>query len=273
MLRQNTIGISLLRYHISMGSASSGSQRIAFFGGSFDPPHLGHIAVARAALRAVHLDKVLFAPVGLQPLKPTGASASFEDRVAMTRLAIAGDPGFELSLLDVPRLDVPRPDVPMLDAPDLTSSAPTPNYTLDTLTLLRESLPADTQLFLLLGADSFFTFHHWHGAAEIPFHANLIVASRPVAGSTGSNQDSEELMNPARYLPAGVSIHSLPNQPNQYRLTNLVAQESQLIVLPGLNYDISATQLRSQIQGQSGSQPALLDPAVLQYIQHHHLYQ
>jgi nicotinic acid mononucleotide adenylyltransferase len=80
-------------------------------------------------------------------------------------------------------------------------------------------------------------------------------------------------MNPARYLPAGVSIHSLPNQPNQYRLTNLAAQESQLIVLPGLNYDISATQLRSQIQGQSGSQPALLDPAVLQYIQHHHLYQ
>ena len=52
-----------------------GRQRIAFFGGSFDPPHLGHIGVARAAQTALHLDTVLFAPVGIQPLKPLGSSA------------------------------------------------------------------------------------------------------------------------------------------------------------------------------------------------------
>ena len=66
-------------------------RRVAFFGGSFDPPHLGHLAVAWAAQAALGLDTVLFAPVGAQPLKPLGSSASYEDRLALTRLAIAGD--------------------------------------------------------------------------------------------------------------------------------------------------------------------------------------
>jgi len=78
-------------------------RRVAFFGGSFDPPHFGHLAVARAARAALELDAVLFAPVGVQPLKPSGSTASFEDRVAMTRLAIAGEERFEVSLADAPR--------------------------------------------------------------------------------------------------------------------------------------------------------------------------
>lgn len=82
-------------------SANSG-KRIAFFGGSFDPPHLGHLAVARAARAALGLDRMLFAPVGAQPLKPAGLRASFEDRLAMTELAIAGEREFEVSLADAP---------------------------------------------------------------------------------------------------------------------------------------------------------------------------
>jgi len=70
-------------------SATCGA--FAYFGGSFDPPHCGHIAVALAARAALALDTVLFAPVGAQPLKPSGPSASFEHRLAMTRLAIAGE--------------------------------------------------------------------------------------------------------------------------------------------------------------------------------------
>jgi nicotinate-nucleotide adenylyltransferase len=244
-----------------MTPAPLGGKRIAFFGGSFDPPHIGHVAVASAAQQALQLDRILFAPVGLQPLKPTGPSASFEHRVAMTRLAIANQPTFEISLLD---------------APDTAKSTPnyTPNYTSDTLTKLRRSLPADTQLFLLLGADSFFTLCHWHRAAEIPFLANLIVASRPNASSsTGSDPEPQELGNPSLYLPGSISTHAIPSQPNRYNLTNLAGQQSQLTILPNLNYDISATQLRNQIQGRPGNEPALLNPAVLQYIQQHRLYQ
>src|SRR5579862_2473647 len=142
-------------------ASGSGCTRVAFFGGSFDPPHLGHLAVARAARELLQLDRVLFAPVGAQPLKPLGSTADFSDRVAMTGLAIAGERGFEVSLIDAPRADGQ------------------PNYTLETLSTLRAGLPQGGCLFCLMGADSFTSLRHWHGGAEIPFTASLIVASRP----------------------------------------------------------------------------------------------
>ena len=119
-------------------TSSSKGRRIAFFGGSFDPPHLGHLAVARAARSALALDAVLFAPVGAQPLKPQGSTACFQDRLAMTRLAIASEPGFELSLADAPK------------------ASGEPNFTVDTLAWLRAGLEPDGALFCLMGADSFF---------------------------------------------------------------------------------------------------------------------
>ena len=85
-----------------MEPTPSRGKRVAFFGGSFDPPHEGHLAVGRAARAALALDEVLFAPVGAQPLKPEGSTAGFEDRVAMTGLAIADEPGFLVSLADAP---------------------------------------------------------------------------------------------------------------------------------------------------------------------------
>ncbi len=69
-------------------------MRVALFGGSFDPPHHGHIAIATAAADVFHLDKVLFAPVGRQPLKAEMAPASFADRMAMVELACRADNRF-----------------------------------------------------------------------------------------------------------------------------------------------------------------------------------
>jgi nicotinate (nicotinamide) nucleotide adenylyltransferase len=152
-------------------SAPQIGRRVAFFGGSFDPPHLGHLAIARAARDAFHLDRVLFAPVGAQPLKPEGSSASFEDRLAMTRLAIENEPGFELSLADAPKSSPARsPQQP----PDYS-----PNYTIDTLEGLRAEFGPACALYCLMGADAFFGLRRWHRAAEIPYAAALIVASRP----------------------------------------------------------------------------------------------
>jgi len=89
-----------------MSPAAHEVPRIAFFGGSFDPPHCGHLTIALAAQSALALDTVLFAPVGAQPLKPDGSTASFEDRVAMTRLAIANEPAFALSLAEEAAEDI-----------------------------------------------------------------------------------------------------------------------------------------------------------------------
>jgi nicotinate-nucleotide adenylyltransferase len=255
-------------------------MRIAFFGGSFDPPHIGHLGIARAAQRALNLDTVLFAPVGRQPLKPAGPAASFEDRVAMTSIAIAGNPHFELSLIDAP-----------------VAGSPAPNYTADTLLRLRQSLPSDAELYLLLGSDSFTALSKWHRAAEIPFLANLIVASRPVDepampsprtlhnqfqdapvlnreiphNEAASNEalDDETI---AASLPSGVAMHPVPGEASHYMLTNLSGAQASLTLLPDLHFEISATQLRQALQDHASAASEALPAAVLAYIREHHLY-
>jgi nicotinate-nucleotide adenylyltransferase len=135
-------------------------MRVALFGGSFDPPHHGHIAIATAAADVFDLDTVLFAPVGRQPLKMDGASASFADRLAMVELACGSDARFAASDLDAPRGDS------------------RPNYTVDTLASLQEAMPED-RLFYLAGADSFLDLRRWHEPERLLELAEWIVVSRP----------------------------------------------------------------------------------------------
>jgi nicotinate-nucleotide adenylyltransferase len=229
-------------------------ERIAFFGGSFDPPHRGHIGIARAAQKALDLDTVLFAPVGVQPLKRLGSTASFEDRVAMTELAIQGLPQFTISFAD---------------APDPTGE---PNYTIDTLARLREQYPG-AELFNLIGADSFLNLDHWFQGAKIPFIASLIVASRP-------GQQLEDL---ASVLPEGLTIHEDPDRlPAKdgvplrvFRLRNRVGAEAPFYLLPGLAIEISATEIRHQVSAALDRLCAgheLLPDPVCNYIATHELY-
>ena len=137
-------------------------MRVALFGGTFDPIHRGHLALASAAASAFALDRVLFAPVGRQPLKAESPAATFADRLEMTRLAVASaaDPSFAVS-----SVDAPRPDG-------------APNYTVDTLAALARETPAAT-LFVLAGADSFLTLRNWRSPAQLLALAEWIVVSRP----------------------------------------------------------------------------------------------
>jgi nicotinate-nucleotide adenylyltransferase len=231
-----------------------GRQRIAFFGGSFDPPHLGHIGIARAALAALHLDTVLFTPVGIQPLKPHGSTATFEDRVTMTELAIKGVPEFAICLADAPNPNG------------------VPNYTIDTLLQLRKQFPS-AALFTLMGADSLLSLPHWHRAAEVPFLAPLIVASRP----------GERLDHLAAVLPAGLSIHEdaeeAPGTPDGllrvFTLRNAAGASTKFYLLPGIEIEISATEVRQQVSAALDRLCAgheLLSDAVCHYIAAHGLY-
>jgi nicotinate-nucleotide adenylyltransferase len=235
------------------------SHRVAFFGGSFDPPHLGHLAVARAARAALGLDTVLFAPVGAQPLKPQGSTAGFEDRLAMTRMAVASEPGFAVSLADAPK----------------PSGAP--NFTLETLLGLRAKLPPGSALFCLMGADSFFALRLWHRAAEIPFAAPLIVASRP-------GQPLDDLK---AGLPEGLTMESLSQtvlpdsgvEVRPYLLLNRAGDRAPFYLLPGLNVEISASEIRAQIRDLAHATPetavsgqALLPSSILDYLRSHGLY-
>jgi nicotinate-nucleotide adenylyltransferase len=231
-----------------------GGRRVAFFGGSFDPPHKGHLAVARAARTALELDTVLFAPVGAQPLKEQGATASYADRLAMTRLAIRGEPDFEVSQADAPH------------------AGGAPNFSLETLKKIREELGTDCRLFFLMGADSFYALRQWHRAAEIPFAAALIVASRP-------GQPVKEL---ALALPAGLTLARWVEGDAErggvtvrgFRVRDGRGGGAELYLLPGLDVPVSATEIRERLGAEEEDAAARewLPEAVAHYVRAQGLY-
>jgi nicotinate-nucleotide adenylyltransferase len=134
--------------------------RVALFGGSFDPPHMGHVALATAAADAFALDTVFVAPVGRQPLKPGVHSESFANRLAMVALACAPD-----SRLIPSDLDAPRPDGQ-------------PNFTVDTLRTIRLHAP-EAELFAMIGADTYLGMSHWREPSQLFELAQWIVVTRP----------------------------------------------------------------------------------------------
>jgi len=141
-------------------------MRIGFFGGSFDPPHLGHLAVGRAAAAAFSLDSVLLAPTARQPLKPGGAIASFEDRLAMVSLLTELQPAAATPQFKASRLDAPLPDG-------------SPNYTANTLSSLRNAISPHDSIFVIVGADAFLDLRRWHSPETLLHVADWIVVSRP----------------------------------------------------------------------------------------------
>ena len=135
-------------------------MRIGYFGGTFDPPHRAHLKLARAAADSLHLDRVLLAPTGLQPLKQAAPAGSFADRLAMVRLLCAGEDRMEASALDAPHADG------------------SPNYTVEALESLRQQFAGAT-LYALTGADSFLSLPLWREPQKLLELAEWIVVTRP----------------------------------------------------------------------------------------------
>jgi nicotinate-nucleotide adenylyltransferase len=133
------------------------TARVGVFGGTFDPVHVGHLAIALAALESVPLDRVLFVPARRSPLKDRDPLASVADRVAMLEVAIASEPRFALSRVELERDGV--------------------SYTVDTL----ETLRSQGELFLILGSDALADLARWRSPDRIRELATILVAARPGA--------------------------------------------------------------------------------------------
>jgi nicotinate-nucleotide adenylyltransferase len=148
---------------------------------------------------------------------------------------------------------------------------------MDTLERLRTSLAPDCALFCLMGADSFFGLRRWHRAAELPFVASLIVASRP-------GQPLPDLMvDLETALPPGLALESRQEgsrsesgiEVRTFVLVNQAGDRASFYVVPSLHVEISASEIRAQIHAASGSPAAgrdLVPPAVREYIAQHNLY-
>ena len=135
-------------------------MNLALFGGTFDPPHLGHLAVARAAAQRLGLKQVLFVPADVPPHKQKKPLTPYLHRYAMTALACAEEKTFVPSTLEA-------------------AGNGKPSYTLETVRRVKAGLRKSDRLFVLVGADMWATVATWWHAEELLREAEFIVASRP----------------------------------------------------------------------------------------------
>jgi nicotinate-nucleotide adenylyltransferase len=133
-------------------------MRIGIVGGTFDPIHHGHLVAAEEVRSSLGLDRVLFVPVGTPPHKRRPITPA-ADRVAMLAAAIADNPGFVVSRVEVDR--------------------PGPSYSVDTLAQLREEYGAATELFFVVGMDALSEMLSWHRPARLMELARIVAVTRP----------------------------------------------------------------------------------------------
>lgn len=210
---------------------------IGLLGGTFDPIHFGHLRLAEELAQRLNLAEVRFIPSG-RPWYRGVPGAEPEQRVAMVRLGIAGNPRFRL------------------DEREARSAAP--GYTVETLSALRRELGAGQPLCLLLGADAFLGLPTWHRWRELFDLAHVAVALRP--GFSLATEQMEAGLRTEIAMRMTDDPAVLPQMPAGRIIT---------CAIPPL--DISATRIRALIR--SGESPRDLLPAgVLDYIQTHDLY-
>ncbi len=226
-----------------MSTAGGRRMRAGLLGGSFDPVHVGHLALGRAAVETLSLDRMIVIPTGSSWQKTGRADAQTPaaHRLAMTRLALeplarsrAGGCDWEVDDLEVRRSG--------------------PSYTIDTLQELRNRLGADAALILVLGSDQVRNLATWHRWTELLELAHIAATQRERVALSDLPEPVERLVNER-------GCQSLPDTP---------AGSIVLFRMPAVA--VSATGLRAQLA--RGEMPEeLLPPGIPGYIRRHHLYQ
>jgi nicotinate-nucleotide adenylyltransferase len=163
--------------------AGAPGERLGVLGGTFDPPHYGHLWLAALAADTLGLKRVLFMPASLPPHKRGMRMTSAATRLLMTRLAIAGDPVFELCTIEIER--------------------PGPSFTIDSVEELRRTYGADTRLFLVMAADSLGEIETWREPDRLLSLVEWAVGPRP-----GAERPEHERLR-QRFGAAADRIHLL----------------------------------------------------------------
>jgi len=162
------------------------TERVGLFGGTFDPVHNGHLALARAALDTVQLTRLLFVPAARPPHKREGSEASFADRTRMIDLAIASETRLSQSTVEAEREG--------------------PSYTVETLRALTKKLGQEVEIHLVVGADSVWELGTWYEAPEIFRMARFVVAPRPGWELPGPNDSLPGLTGAQAWALRGAPV-------------------------------------------------------------------
>jgi len=232
-------------------------MNIGLFGGTFDPIHKGHLALARAARERCKLARILFVPADVPPHKQQQPLSAFAHRYAMIALATAEEKDFVPSLLEAPE--------------DFDGGAPgkgktrvaKPNYTIDTVRRLKQSFKNADRLFLLIGIDAFDEIAKWHQAEALFGECEFVVASRP----------GFSLADVANALPESLRPRQEVTKPfhKQAATGDLVLKGTTIHLLDEVYQPISSTSIR---EAAAAGKPLgrFLEPAVAEYIKKMGLY-
>ena len=211
-------------------------MNIGLFGGSFDPIHHGHVALAKAAKERFELSRIYFVPANVPPHKQRQPLASYFHRYAMVVLATMGEKAFVPSLLEAPGVAVSGTGGKSRTADHVPAGA---NYSIDTVRRLKESLKKIDRLFFLIGIDAFAEIAQWREPEALFRECEFIVASRP-----GYSLADVANALPERLRPARAVSQPFAKQPAK---GDLVLNGATLHLLDSVHQPVSATAIRDAV--------------------------
>ena len=221
-------------------------MNVALFGGTFDPVHRGHLAIARAAAQKFELKRILFVAADIPPHKLKVPITAYYHRYAMLALATVGEKSFLPSMLEANEPNATRP-----------------SYSIDTIRRFKKTLNKSDHLFFLIGIDAFREVGTWHKADELLRECDFIVASRP-GYSLGDLADAL----PKAIRPRPGVIQAFKKQPAS---GTIALGGSTIHVLSEVEEKVSATEIRAAAR--SGKKlDRLVGEAVAEYIRKMGLY-
>lgn len=227
-------------------------MNIALFGGTFDPIHRGHLALAQAARERFSLGRIYFVPANVPPHKLRQPISDYVHRYAMVVLATTGENSFVPSLLEAPAESAKKGD-----------NEAKPNYTIDTLRRLKSTLKKSDELFFLIGIDAFNEIAKWHQSEAVFRECAFIVASRP----------GFSLADVANALPESLRPAPAVTKPflKQAAKGDLVLKGARIHLLDSVHKPISATAIREAVAARKPL-GRFVEPQVAEYIKKMNLY-
>jgi nicotinate-nucleotide adenylyltransferase len=236
-------------------------MNIGLFGGTFDPIHRGHIALARGAQERFQLGCIHFAPASIPPHKQRHPVASYFHRYAMVALATMNEKAFVPSLLEAPA-EATVAGITGKKGKDQRAQ-PGANYTIDTVRRLKQNLRKSDRLFFLIGIDAFNDIATWRQSEALFRECEFIVASRP----------GFSLADVANALPEGLRPKSAVTKPfaKQAARGDLVLPGATVHLLENVHQNVSATAIRDAVVAKR-SLTKFVDSAVAEYIKKMGLY-
>ncbi|HWR36570.1 MAG TPA: nicotinate-nucleotide adenylyltransferase [Clostridia bacterium] len=224
-------------------------MNIAIFGGTFDPVHHGHLAVARAAAERFQLGRVYFVPADIPPHKQTQAITPYYHRYAMLALALAGEKNFVPSLLESPEI--------------IQAEGKLASYSIDTVRRFKQRVRKVDRLFFIIGIDAFMDVAKWRSPVELLQECEFIVASRP-----GYSLNDVASALPETLRPAEQVSRLFKQQPAG---GDIVLAGTTIHLLDEVKEAVGATKIRSAVA--TGRPIAnFVGPEVAEYIRKLQLY-